>query len=88
MHLISCHHAHLICIRVRPRDLSELGRRLVGRKSPRAPQCSNLEGFAGPRDPTEIFEFIPRSVVIKNIYAKSLRDSKCLIEELDKDDKT
>ena len=39
--------------RVRPRDLSELGRRSVGRKSPRAPQCSNLEGFAGTRDPTE-----------------------------------
>ena len=43
------------------------------------------------RDPfwkNEIFEFIPRSVVIENIYAKSLKDSKCLIEELDKDDKT
>ena len=43
------------------------------------------------RDPfckNEIFEFIPRSVVIENLYAKSLRDSKCLIEELDKDDKT
>ena len=43
------------------------------------------------RDPfckNEIFEFIPRSVVIENLYAKSLKDSKCLIEELDKDDKT
>ena len=43
------------------------------------------------RDPfgkNEIFEFIPRSVVIENVYANSLRDSKCLIEELDKDDKT
>ena len=43
------------------------------------------------RDPfckNEIFEFIPRSVVIENLYAKSLGDSKCLIEELDKDDKT
>ena len=43
------------------------------------------------RDPfckNEIFEFIPRSIVIENLYAKSLRDSKCLIEELDKDDKT
>ena len=37
---------------MRPRDLSELGRRSVGRKSPHAPQCSNLEGFAGTRDPT------------------------------------
>ena len=43
------------------------------------------------RDPfckNEIFEFIPMSVVIENLYAKSLRDSKCLIEELDKEDKT
>ena len=43
------------------------------------------------RDPfckNGIFEFIPRSVVIENLYAKSLRDSKCLIEELDKHDKT
>ena len=43
------------------------------------------------RDPfckNEIFEFIPRSVVIENHYAKFLRDYKCLIEELDKDDKT
>ena len=34
------------------------------------------------RDPfckNEIFEFIPMSVVIENLYAKSLRDSKCLI---------
>ena len=43
------------------------------------------------RDPfckNEIFEFIPRSFVIENLYAKSLRDSKCLIEELNKEDKT
>ena len=43
------------------------------------------------RDPfckSEIFEFIPRSVVIEDLYAKSLKDSKCLIDELDKDDKT
>ena len=43
------------------------------------------------RDPfckNEIFEFISRSVVIESLYAKSLKDSKCLIAELDKDDKT
>ena len=43
------------------------------------------------RDPfckNEIFKFIPRSIVTENLYAKSLKDSKCLIEELDKDDKT
>ena len=43
------------------------------------------------RDPfrkNEIFEFIPRSVVIEELYANSLKGSKCLIEELDKDDKT
>ena len=40
--------------RVRPRDLSELGRGSVGRKSLRAPKCLNLEGFAGTRDPTRL----------------------------------
>ena len=43
------------------------------------------------RDPfckNAIFQSIPRSIVIENLYAKSLKDSKCLIEELDKDDKT
>ena len=45
--------------RVRPRDLSELGCRLVGRKSLRAPQCSNLEGFAGTRDPTTMAMISP-----------------------------
>ena len=43
------------------------------------------------RDPfckNEIFEFIARSIVIEDLYDKSLKDSKCLIEELDKDDKT
>ena len=37
---------------VHPRDLSELGRGSIGRKPSRAPQCSNLEGFARTRDPT------------------------------------
>ena len=43
------------------------------------------------RDPfckNEIFKFTPRSIAIKGLYAKYLKDSKCLIEELDKDDKT
>ena len=43
------------------------------------------------RDPfckNEIFQFIPSSIVIEDLYAKSLKDPKCLIEELDKDDKT
>ena len=43
------------------------------------------------RDPfckNEFFKFIPRSIVIEDLYAKSLKHSKCLIEELDKDDKT
>lgn len=43
------------------------------------------------RDPfckNEIFGFIPRSVVIEDLNAKSLKDSKFFIEELDKDDKT
>ena len=43
------------------------------------------------RDPfckNEFFQFIPRSIVIEIFYAKSLKDPKCLIEELDKGDKT
>ena len=47
-----------------------------------------VEVLKDPFCKNEIFEIIPRSVVIENLYAKSLRDSKCLIEELDKDDKT
>ena len=43
------------------------------------------------RDPfgkNEFFKFVPRSIVIEDLYAKSLKNSKCLIEDLDKDDKT
>ena len=43
------------------------------------------------RDPfckNEIFKFIPRSVAIESLYVKYLKDSNCLIEELDKYDKT
>ena len=43
------------------------------------------------RDPfckNEIFKFTPRSIAIEGLYAKYLKDAKCLIEELDKDDKT
>ena len=47
-----------------------------------------VEVIRDPFGKNEIFEFIPRSVVIDNTYAKSLRDSKCLIKELNKDDKT
>ena len=47
-----------------------------------------VEVIKDPFCKDEIFKFIPRSVVIENLYVKSLRDSKCLIEELDKDDKT
>ena len=47
-----------------------------------------VEVIGDPFCMNEIFEFIPRSVVIENLYAKSLKNPKCLIEELDKDDKT
>ena len=44
------------------------------------------------RDPTcknEFFNLFHRSIVIENLYAKSLKNSKCLIEELEtKDDNT
>lgn len=44
----------------------------------RDPPCKN--GF---------FNLVPRSIVVENLYAKSLKNSKCLIEELEsKDDKT
>ena len=47
-----------------------------------------VEVIREPFCKNEIFEFIPRSVVIENLYDKSLRDSKCLIEDVDRDDKT
>ena len=47
-----------------------------------------VEVIREPFCKNEIFKFIRRSIVIENIYAKSLKDPKCLIEELDKDEKT
>ena len=47
-----------------------------------------VEVIREPFDKNEFFEFVPRSIVIENIYAKSLKNSKCLIEELHKYDKT
>ena len=41
------------------------------------------------KDPTynnEFFKLVPRSIVIENLYAKSLKNSKCLIEELETKD--
>ena len=44
------------------------------------------------KDPTcknEFFKLVPRSIVIEKFYAKSLKNSKCLAEELEtKDDNT
>ena len=44
------------------------------------------------RDPlgkNEFFKLVPRSILIENLYGKSLKSSKCLIEELEnKDDNT
>ena len=47
-----------------------------------------VEAIRDPFVKNEFFKFVPRSIVIENLYAKSLRDSKCLIEEMNKDDKT
>ena len=50
-----------------------------------------LDFFEVIRDPfgkNEFFKFVPRNIVSENLYTKSLMNSKCLIEELDKDDKT
>ena len=38
------------CFQLRSRE--EIGRRSVGERSSCAPQCSNLKGFAGTRNPT------------------------------------
>jgi hypothetical protein len=42
------------------------------------------------KDPTcknEFFNIVPRGIVIENLYARSLKNNKCLIEELEiKDD--
>ena len=43
------------------------------------------------RDPlgqNEFFKIVPRSIVMENLYAKSLKNYKVLIEELNKYDKT
>ena len=47
-----------------------------------------VEVIRNPFGKNEFFKFVPRSIIIENLYAKSLKDPKCLIEELDKDDKT
>ena len=47
-----------------------------------------VEVIRDPFGKNEFFKFVPRSIVIENLYAKSLKNSKCLIEELKKDDKT
>ena len=42
-----------------------------------------------PTDKNEFLKLVPRSIVVGNLYAKSLKNSKCLIEELEnKDDNT
>ena len=47
-----------------------------------------VEDIRDPLGKNEFFKLIPSSIVIENLYAKSLKSPKCLIEELDKDDKT
>ena len=36
----------------------------------------------------KFLNLMPRSIVAENFYAKSLKNPKCSIKELDKDDKT
>ena len=47
-----------------------------------------VEVLGDPFCKNEIFKYTPRTVAIECLYAKPVKDSKCLIEELDKDDKT
>ena len=46
-----------------------------------------VEGIRDPFGKNEFFKFVPRGIVIENIYAKSLKNSKCLIQELEKYEK-
>ena len=48
-----------------------------------------VEVVRNPTCKNEFFNLIPRSVVIENLYAKSLKNIGCVIEELEtKDDNT
>ena len=42
-----------------------------------------VEVIKDPIWKNDFFKLVPRSIVIKNLYAKSLKNSKCLIEELE-----
>ena len=41
-----------------------------------------VEVIKDPFGKNEFIKFIPRSIVIENLYAKSLKNSKCFIKEL------
>ena len=47
-----------------------------------------IEVIRGPFCENKFFIIMPRSIASENLYAKSLKNHKCSIEELDKDDKT
>ena len=47
-----------------------------------------IEDIRDPFYENKFFNLVPRSVASENLYAKSLKNPKCLIEELDKDGKT
>ena len=47
-----------------------------------------VEVIRDPLSKNEFFKFVPRSIFIENLYVKSMKNSKCLIEELNKDGKT
>ena len=48
-----------------------------------------IEVIRDPLCKNKFFNLVPRSVVVENLYAKSLKNSKCSTEELeDKDGKT
>ena len=42
-----------------------------------------VEVIKSPTCKNEFFNLIPRSIIIENMHAKSLKNSKCLIEELE-----
>ena len=48
-----------------------------------------VEVIRDPFGKNEFYKFVPRSIIIENLYAKSPKNPKCLIEELEnKDDNT
>ena len=49
---------------------------------------NSIEVIRDPFCENKFFNLMPRSIVAEKLYAKSFKNPKCSIKELDKDDKT